>query len=102
MVSERLTEKELAKSDRDRTSKRAANLEFIDLTGPQRISATQPQSAPFVMPFPATGNVQSPKITSQFLPLQGLNSADKSSLNSTAQPTQVERPIITTISTTMR
>ena len=35
MVSERLTEKELAKSDRDRTSKRAANLEFIDLTGPQ-------------------------------------------------------------------
>jgi len=102
LTAAEIAEKELAKSDRDRTSKRAANLEFIDLTVPQRISATQPQSAPFVMPFSATGNVQSPKITSQFLPLQGLNSADKSSLNSSIQPTQVERPIITTISTTMR
>ena len=35
-----IAEKELAKSDRDGTSKRPTNLGFIDLTGPQRISTT--------------------------------------------------------------
>ena len=101
LTAAEIAEKELAKSDRDGASKRPTNLEFIDLTRPQPISATRSQSSPFIMPFSATGNTQSPNIT-QFLPLQGLNSADNSSLNSIVEPTQVERPIITTISTTIR
>jgi hypothetical protein len=103
LTAAEIAEKELAKSDRNATSKRSANLEIMDLTGPQRISTIQPRSTPFTMTFSATGNVvQSPGASSRFLPFQGLNSADISPIKFPIESAQVEHPPITAISTTVR